>query len=369
MPDYPLPVATRRAATPQDVRFCSAPDGVRLAYAVHGSGPPLLISTCWVSQLLTDWESPVWRHFLRELGRFATVIRFDERGHGLSDWDVADYSHEARLADLAAVADAAGFERFALMAMAQGGPIAIDYAVRHPERVTRLLFYDSFALGQRDTSAEALEYSEALGQLVKVGGGRPESTFRRVFTSMMIPNATEEQMTWLDELQKVAASANTAFESRKAYRESDVTHLLHRITQPTLVLHCRGDRVVSFEEGRHLASAIPNAHFVPLESDNHIVLEDEPAWPVFVHEVEKFLAADREPGGRRPQALGAQDLSPRELEVLRLAAEGLANDDIAAQLVVSLRTVERHLQNIYTKLGVQGRSARAAAVGRLLSGV
>lgn len=180
-------MAIRGAAAPQDVRFCSAPDGVRIAYAVHGNGPALLISTCWVSQLRTDWESPVWRHFLRELGRFATVIRFDERGHGLSDWDVDDHSHDARLGDLEAVADAAGFDRFALMAMAQGGPIAIDYAFRHPERVTRLLFYDSYALGQRDTSAEALEYSNTLGQLVKVGWGRPESTFRRVFTSMMIP--------------------------------------------------------------------------------------------------------------------------------------------------------------------------------------
>lgn len=362
-------MANRRAATPQDVRFCTAPDGVRLAYALHGTGPPLLISTCWVSQLLTDWESPVWRHFLRELGRFATVIRFDERGHGLSDWDVEDYSHEARLGDLAAVADAAGFERFALMAMAQGGPVAIDYTVRHPERVTRLLFYDSYALGQRDTSAEALEYSEALGQLVKVGWGRKESTFRRVFTSMMIPNATEEQMSWLDELQKVAASARTAFESRKAYRESDVTNLLPLLTQPTLVLHSRGDQMVEFEEGRHLASEIPNATFVPLESDNHILLEDEPAWPVFVREVERFLAADREAAPQRPQVALPADLSPRELEVLRLAADGLSNEAIAGQLVVSLRTVERHLQNIYTKLGVQGRSARTAAVARLLSRV
>lgn len=362
-------MAIRGAAAPQDVRFCSAPDGVRIAYAVHGSGPALLISTCWVSQLRTDWESPVWRHFLRELGRFATVIRFDERGHGLSDWDVDDHSHDARLGDLEAVADAAGFDRFALMAMAQGGPIAIDYAFRHPERVTRLLFYDSYALGQRDTSAEALEYSNTLGQLVKVGWGRPESTFRRVFTSMMIPNATEEQMSWLDDLQKVAASARTVFEAREAYRQADVTSLLPKLTQPTLVLHCRGDQMVDFEEGRYLASEIPNATLVPLESDNHIVLEDEPAWPVFVGEVERFLAPDRELTAARPAVPLPDDLSPRELEVLRLAAEGLSNEEIAATLVVSLRTVERHLQNVYAKLGVQGRSARAAAVARLLTRV
>lgn len=349
------------------MRFCSAPDGVRIAYAVHGSGPPLLISTCWVSQLLTDWESPVWRHFLRELGRFATVIRFDERGHGLSDWDVTDYSHEARLNDLIAVADSAGFDRFALMAMAQGGPIAIDYAVRNPGRVTRLLFYDSYAVGQRDTSPAGLEFAETLGQLVKVGWARPESTFRRVFTAMMIPNATEEQMRWLDELQKVAASADTAFEAKKAYRGDDVAHLLPKVTHPTLVLHSLGDRVVCFEEGRHLASGIPQATLVPLESENHILLEGEPAWPVFVREVERFLAPDRELATALPAVPLTHDLSPRELEVLRLAAEGLSNEEIAGSLVVSLRTVERHLQNIYTKLGVQGRSARTAAVARLLT--
>jgi len=363
-----VPTPKGQSRPPQDVRFCSAPDGVRIAYAVHGTGPPLLISTCWVSQLLTDWESPVWRHFLRDLGQFATVIRFDERGHGLSDWGVADHSHAARLGDLEAVAADAGYDRFALMAMAQGGPIAIDYAVRHPERVSRLLFYDSYAVGQRDTSAEALEYSETLGQLVRVGWGRPESTFRRVFTSMMIPDASEEQMRWLDDLQKVAASAATVFESRQAYRRDDVTDLLPRVTQPTLVLHCRGDRMVDFEEGRHLASGIPNATLVALESDNHILLEDEPAWPVFVEEVRRFLAADRE-GPARPAVGMTVALSPRELEVLHLAAEGLSNEEISASLVVSLRTVERHLQNIYGKLGLQGRAARAAAVARLLTRV
>lgn len=359
-------VASHRPPARQDVRFCSAPDGTRIAYAVHGSGPALLISTCWVSQLLTDWESPVWRHFLQELGRFATVIRFDERGHGLSDWDVKDYSHEARLSDLVAVADDAGFDRFALMAMAQGGPIAIDYAVRHAERVTRLVFYDSFALGQRDTSPEAGAYFDTLSQLVKVGWGRPESTFRRVFTSLMIPNATEEQMRWLDDLQKVAASANTAFESRQAYRRSDVTALLPLVSQPTLVLHSRGDQLVDFEEGRYLASNIPAATLVPLESDNHILLEDEPAWPVFVSELERFLAPDREHTAALAAAL-PDDLSPRELEVVRLAAGGLSNEEIAGSLVVSLRTVERHLQNVYAKLGLSGRSARAGAVARLLT--
>ncbi|MEA4944753.1 MAG: LuxR C-terminal-related transcriptional regulator [Propionicimonas sp.] len=264
------------------------------------------------------------------------------------------------------MADDAGFDRFALMAMSQGGPIAVDYAVRFPERVTRLVFYDSYAVGQRDTSPDALALSETLGQLVRVGWGRPEPTFRRVFTSLMIPEATEEQMRWLDDLQKVAASAETVFVSRKEYNRADVTDLLSQVTQPTLVLHATGDQSVEFEEGRHLASGIPNATLVPLDSNNHILLEDEPAWAVFVAEVERFLAPDRDLVTPLPSA-DLSALSERELDVVRLVAQGLSNEAIADALVVSLRTVERHLQNVYTKLGLQGRSARAAAVARLLA--
>src|ERR1700760_1722772 len=146
---------------PQQVRFCRAPDGTRIAYAVHGHGPPLLISTCWLSHLQFDWESPVWRHFLVDLGRFATVIRFDERGHGLSDWDVADHGLGARIGDLEAVADAAGFPRFGLMAMAQGGPVAISYVARHPGRVSRLLFYGSYSSAATGLSAEDRDLEDA----------------------------------------------------------------------------------------------------------------------------------------------------------------------------------------------------------------
>ena len=353
----------------QEIRFCRAPDGVRIAYAVHGSGPVLVIATCWLSHLQHDWESPVWRHFLAELGRFATVVRYDERGHGLSDWDVTDFRFEARIGDLEAVVDHAGLDRFALMGMAQGGPVTISYAARHPERVTRLLFYSSFAGTWRPPTAEEEDLSRAYDALIKVGWARPDSAFRRVFTSLMIPDASEEQMRWLDDLQRVAVSASNAYAFRQERKGVNAAPLLRQLDVPTLVLHARGDRMMSFEEGRHLASEIRGAHLVPLESDNHIVLEDEPAWPVFVDELRAFMEPDRIAASVAPGfAIGVEALlSGRELEVLRLASRGLDNDAIADRLFISVRTVERHLQNVYAKLGVSGKSARTAAVARLLA--
>ena len=359
--------AARATAPPQEIRFCRAPDGVRIAYARHGSGPTLVISTCWLSHLQFDWESPVWRHFLEELGRFATVVRYDERGHGLSDWDVEEFGLEARIGDLEAVVDHAGLDRFALMGMAQGGPVTIAYTVRHPERVSRLLFYDSNAAAMRDPTPEDLELNDAYSQMIKVGWARPESEFRRVFTSMMIPGATEEQMRWLDDLQRVAVSASVAYASRQQRLKADATHLLGELDVPTLVLHARGDRMNDFEEGRFLASQIRGARLVSLESSNHILLEDEPAWPVFLDEVRHFLEPDHTDTAAPAGANLASPLSARELEVLRLAADGRDNEEIAEVLTLSARTVERHLSNIYTKLDLRGKSARTAAVARLLT--
>jgi pimeloyl-ACP methyl ester carboxylesterase/DNA-binding CsgD family transcriptional regulator len=345
------------AGPAQQIRFCRAPDGVRIAYAVSGTGPPLLVSTCWLSHLQHDWESPVWRHFLDEIGRFATLIRFDERGFGLSDWDVTDFSLESRIGDLEAVADDAGFERFALMGMAQGGPPAIAYAHRHPERVTRLLFYGSYS--GAGTDPEVRERLEAFAALIKVGWARPQHHFRRVFTSMMIPGASDEQMRWLDELQRVCTSATTASAALLDRSRADCAGLLPELDLPTLVLHSLRDQMNDFEYGRKLATGIAGARLVPLDSDNHIVLGDEPAWPVFVDEVRAFMAPD---GAPTPVVDG---LSPREREVLALVAEGRSNDEIAAELYLSVRTVERHLHNVYGKLGVSGPSARAAAAATL----
>ena len=353
--------------TVQELRFCRSADGTAIAYAVHGAGPPLLIDACWLSHLQFDWQSPVWRHYLVELGKVATVIRFDERGHGLSDRDVVDHSTQRRIEDLEAVADHAGLDRFALLAMAQGGPISVEYAVRHPERLSRLVFYGSYAGALANASPEEIALDDAFDALIKVGWERPTPEFRRVFTTMMIPDATEEQMGWLDELQRQAVTAETAILARRQRRQADARHLLGELDLPVLVVHSRGDRMNTFDEARHLASHIPGARLVALESSNHILLEDEPAWPVFVREVSDFLAADRAPGQATADLTTL--LSPRELDVLGLVAEGADNEAIAARLHLSVRTVERHLQHVYAKLELRGRTARAAAVARLLSRV
>ncbi len=363
-------MATGGADTVQDIRFARSADGVGIAYAVHGAGPPLLIDACWLSHLQFDWQSPVWRHYLVELGRIATVIRYDERGHGLSDRGVTDHSLEARVADLEAVADDAGLDRFALLAMAQGGPVAIEYAARHPERLTRLAFYGSYAGAQAAATPEELELYAAFEALIRVGWARPTSEFRRVFSSMMIPGGTEEQMRWLDDLQKMSVDAETAVLARSQRQVTDSTPRMAELDLPTLVLHSRGDQMNEFDHSRELAAGIKGARLVALESNNHIVLADEPAWPVLLRELTNFLSPDlalAPVAANDVHAAALAALSPRELDILRLAAQGLDNDTIAADLFLSVRTVERHLQNTYAKLGLQGRTARAAAVGRLLS--
>lgn len=352
------------AAPPQDVRFCRSVDGTRLAYAVHGAGPPLLLASCWLSHLEYDWRSPVWRHFLLELGRVATVVRYDERGFGMSDREVRDFGIERRVTDLEAVADAAGLDRFALIGMSQGGPVALTYASRHPDRLTRLVLYGTYAA--TDRGPEALELEETFQQMIKVGWARPDSTFRRVFTSLMIPQASEEQARWLDALLNRATSTENAVRSRATRLEADVRALLPGLTTPTLVVHARGDRMIGFAHARELAAGIAGARLVTLDSTNHITLAHEPAWPVLLDALVTFLAPDRIAPGTGPTTV-LPALTDRELDVLRLVAGGRGNEEVARALSLSVRTVERHLTSVYTKLGVTGRAARAAAVSRLLA--
>jgi pimeloyl-ACP methyl ester carboxylesterase/DNA-binding CsgD family transcriptional regulator len=345
----------------QEVSFCTAPDGVRIAYAVHGSGPPLVRTATWLTHLEFDWESPVWRHWLVGLAERHTLVRYDERGCGLSDREVEDFSLEARVADLEAVIDAASFEEVALLGMSQSGPVAIAYAARHPERVSKLVLFATYARGRlmRDPSPLARQQAELMISLIRMGWAQNEPAFRRLFTTLFIPEATAEQMQWFDDLQRVTTEPETAVRIRHARNHDEVTREAARIASPTLVLHGRRDGLAPFEEGRMLATLIPGARFVPLDSPNHILLGDEPAWGQFLAELHRFLGSEETtPADELPE------LSRRERDVLSLVADGLSNEDIAARLHLSVRTVERHLSNIYAKLRVSGKAGRAAAAAR-----
>ena len=274
----------------QQVRFCTASDGVRIAYAICGKGPSIIKTANWLNHLEFDLESPVWRPMLREFARSFHFIRYDERGNGLSDWDVADLSLDAFVDDLEAVVDAVGIERFALYGQSQGCPVSVAYAVRHPERVTHLVLYGGFTRGARRRGAELDEAKEeALTTLVREGWGQDNPAFRQIFTSQMMPDATAEQMQWFNELQRRTTSPENAAKLRIAIDEIDVTDLLPNVQTPTLVIHRRSDARQPFEEGRHLATMIPKAQFVALDGRNHIILEHESEWPRFLSEVRSFI--------------------------------------------------------------------------------
>jgi pimeloyl-ACP methyl ester carboxylesterase/DNA-binding CsgD family transcriptional regulator len=298
-------------------------------------------------------------HWVRELSRGHTLIRADQRGCGLSDRDFEGTpTEETYVDDLAAVVDAAGLERFALIGLSGGGPTAVQYAVRHPERVTHLILYGTYARGRYLRSEPDVEHSRMFIDLMRVGWGGTVPAFRQVFSATYIPSAGEEQKRWYDELQQVSSTGEMAQRLWSSRTLIDISDVARQVTQPALVVHARHDLGVPYEEGRRLASLVPDARFVTLESDNHILQADEPAWQVFVDEVRAFL-------GDAPAAAGDIDeLSGRECEVLQLVAEGLSNEQIADRLFLSARTVERHLSNVYAKLRLSGKSARAAAAAR-----
>lgn len=354
----------------QQIRFADA-DGVRIAFATAGSGPPLVKAANYLTHLEHDRRSPVWRHWLEALARHHMLVRYDERGCGLSDRDVSDFSVEAWLRDLEAVVDALGLERFPLLGISQGASVSVAYAARHPERVSQLVLYGGYARGRyhRNPTNEELLQAETMINVIRVGWGKENPAFRQLFTTMLIPDASPEQAEWLNELAQISTSADRAAEMERAFYDIDVTELAQQIDTPTLVLHARGDATVPFEEGRLLAGLIPGARFVPLESRNHVLVADEPAWSRFQAELDALLGVvGSEKAEASAQAL-FPELTPRELETLELIARGASNAAIAEGLVVTPKTVRNVVSRIYAKLGVHRRAevivlAREAGLGQ-----
>ena len=278
----------------QEISFFFSFDGVRIANATVGDGPPLVLAATYLRHLEVEWRSPVWQHWLEALARHHTLIRYDERGCGLSDWNVSDISFDAWVRDLEALVDHLGLERFPLLALSQGGPVAIAYAARHPDKVSHLILHGAYARGRfhRMDNPQAEEEAQTLLSLMKLGWGRDNPAFRQVFSTQLMPDATKEQLFWFDELMRVSMSAENAVRAETEMYHINVLDLLPELSVPTLVTHCQYDEAIPFAEGRLLASQIPGARFVPLDSKNHLLLPSEPAWEQFIHEIRRFVTTE-----------------------------------------------------------------------------
>ena len=278
-------VEPERTEAAQTIQYCQAPDGVRLAYAISGGGPFLVKTGNWMNHLEYDWESPIWRHVFRGLSRGHTLVRYDARGNGLSDWNVDTLSLDAWVTDL----DAVGVDRFPLLGISQGGAVAVAYAVRRPERVSHLILYGAFALGGMKRSPAEKEMREAMSTLMRFGWGADDPSFRQMFTAQFIPGGTHEQADHFNELQRRTTSSECAARYFDVANSLDITDLLSKVKTPTLVMHVRDDLIVPFEAGRQLAAGIPGARFIALPGRNHLFLEHEPASDRFFEEIGLFL--------------------------------------------------------------------------------
>jgi pimeloyl-ACP methyl ester carboxylesterase/DNA-binding winged helix-turn-helix (wHTH) protein len=295
---------------PQEVTFCRTTDGVNLAVATTGNGLPVVKTANWLNHIEHDWNSPVWSPLFARLSAQFRLIRYDERGSGLSDWNIPDLSLDMFVRDLETVVDMLGLGRFALLGISRGAPISIAYAARHPDRVSRLVLCGGYARCWRSGGDPAeIAQREALITLMQGGWGRDNPAFRQVFTSLFVPGATPQQMQWFNDLQRVSTSPENAARLFRFFAEIDITDLLPQIAVPTLVLHSRGDAPIPFEQGLTLARGIPNARLVALESNNHLILAHEPEWQRYIDEICGFLDEKGEgrsrfvssPGKREPK--------------------------------------------------------------------
>ncbi len=280
------------ARPPQQIRYCVSPDGVRVAYATAGSGEPLVKAAHWFTRLDLEWESPIWGHYLDALTQRHRLVRYDERGCGLSDWQVPDLGFDTLVNDLELVVDAASLERFPLIGMSQGGAVAIAYAVRNPERVSRLILAGAYLRGRfaRATTAEEKEEAALYLQLARTGWQRADSSLRQVFASQLMPDAPQEIWEAFDELQRATTSTDNVVRFLDVFAHIDITDIVDRVRCPALVVHSRGDVRVPQEQAKEIAARIPDSQLVLLDSHNHVLTADEPAWPVFVDEMDRFLA-------------------------------------------------------------------------------
>jgi pimeloyl-ACP methyl ester carboxylesterase len=282
--------ASDRPAGNQTVRYCFANDGVRIAYAVTGTGPVLVKTANWLNHLELDWGSPLWGRMVSGLSEKFRLVRYDERGNGLSDWDVEDMSFEALVADLEATVDALGLDRFPLFGLSQGVAVSIEYAARHPHRVSHLILLGGYSCGWRHRADgdEAAE-REAVITLVKHGWGKDTPVYRQIFSESFTPSATPDELSWFNDFQRQTVSPANAVAFLELFSRLDVRHRLAELNVPTLIFHARGDQRVGMEQAIELAASIKGAALVTLDTDNHILRANEPAMEVVLDRIQAFL--------------------------------------------------------------------------------
>jgi pimeloyl-ACP methyl ester carboxylesterase/DNA-binding CsgD family transcriptional regulator len=343
----------------QQVRFCKSFDGTKIAYAISGNGPLVILMPSWLTHLEYQWRSVAWQPWLEALSSRYTLLRYDPRGCGLSDRSIDDLTFDFWVRDFSALVDTLKLDRFSLIGTCQGGAVAIAYAGRESNRISNLVLHGTYARGRNRRSTIALEpeKGKVMLDMIRLGWGQEDHAFMRAFATQFQPEGSIEHLRSWCELQNAATTAANAVELTRIMFDVDVQDDAARISCPTLVAHAERDAVAPFEEGRLLAQLIPGASFLQLDSSNHFMLPHEPAWKTFVDQLHAFLPAPAS------EVASFGELTTREKEVLHLLARGLDNTEIGKQLNISEKTVRNHVSSIFAKLRVETR-ARAVAIAR-----
>jgi pimeloyl-ACP methyl ester carboxylesterase/DNA-binding CsgD family transcriptional regulator len=348
----------------QRIAFVRSRDNTSIAYALSGEGPPLVKAGTWLTHLQHDWDSPVWAHWLRFFSQRHTLVRYDPRGCGLSQTDVERISLHDWVDDLEAVVDCLGLARFPLLGMSQGAAVAVEYAARHPDRVSQLVLYAPLITGWRNSQHPlALRWSR-MEQLVATGWGEQNLAFPSMFAHLFIPGGSAEQIQWYAEQQCKSASAAVAVRIMGVLAELRLFGRLKDVQVPTLVVQVSDDQAIRPESAIGIASEIRGSQFACINSRNHILLEHEPGWQEFTTLIQKCIPAGC---AVAPAAADAaqrlQQLSAREQQILSYIARGLNNRQIAEALFISEKTVRNHITHIFDKLAV-GSRAQAIVLAR-----